>query len=127
MLELLNQSFDDFLASLLSGPLSEEKLEFCNHIYGVTFPCTYLADFLRDTCDVCPREVSDKLPCTARFVRCGGRWIFSLRDWEDPDVRVENLARVQLAVTLGIDVLCNINPLQSSCFPLSQYKCQEVC
>ena len=40
----------------------------------------------------CPREVSDRFPCTARFVRIDGRWIFSLRDKGDPHVHIANLA-----------------------------------
>ena len=67
-------------SNFLSGWLSEVYLEFCNQRYRDKFPSTYLADFLRDACDVCPREVSDRFPCTARFVCCNGRWIFSLRD-----------------------------------------------
>ena len=58
---------------------------------------------------------------------CDGRWIFSLRDWEDPDVRIAKLTQVRRALTFGIDVLCSFNPLQSSCIPLSQYKSQVVC
>ena len=66
-------------SSLLSGRLSEVYLEFCNQRYRDRFPCTYLADILRDACDVGPREVSDWFPCTSRFARFDGRWIFSLR------------------------------------------------
>ena len=50
--------------------------------------------------------------------------MFSLRDWKDPDVHDANSAWVRLAVALGIGVLCSINPLQSSCTPLSQYMSQ---
>ena len=60
-------------SSLPSGRLSEENLEFCNQRNRDRFPCTYLADFLRDACDVCPREVRDRFPFTARFVRFDGR------------------------------------------------------
>ena len=103
ILEQLNQSFKRLPcdSSLLSGRLSEVYLEFCNQRYSDKFPCTYLADFLRDACDVCSQNVSDKFPCTSRFVRFDGRWIFSLRDWKDPDVHVANLARVRRAITLG--------------------------
>ena len=77
------------------------SLRFCNQRHHDKFPCTYLADFLQDACDVCPRGVSNKFPCTARTVRCDGRWIFSLRDREDPDVHIANLAWAQRAVALG--------------------------
>ena len=66
-----------------------------NSVVNVTassFRVLTLADFLRDACDVCPRKVSDGFPCTSRFVRFDGRWIFSLRDEKDPDVHVANLA-----------------------------------
>ena len=79
-------------SSLPSGRLSEVYLEFCDQRYRDKFPCTYLADFLRDACDVCPREVSDIFPFTARFVRFDGRRIFALRDWKDPDVHDANSA-----------------------------------
>ena len=79
-------------SGLLSGRLSDVFLEFCSQRCGVKFSCTYPADFLRDACDVFPRKVSDRFPCTSRFVRFDGRWIFSLRDEKDPDVHVANLA-----------------------------------
>ena len=82
ILELLTQSFDCFFAIcvLFSERLSEAYLEFCNQRYRDKFPCSDIADSLRDVHDLCPRDVSDRFPCTARSVRCDGRWIFSLRD-----------------------------------------------
>ena len=55
-LELLNQYFLRFPCDsmLLCGRLSEEYLEFCNQRYRDKFPCTFLAEFLRDAFDVCP-------------------------------------------------------------------------
>ena len=79
-------------SSLPFGQLSEVYLEFCNQRYRDRIPCTYLADFLRNACDVCAREVSDRFPFTARFVRFDGRRTFALRDWKDPDVHDANSA-----------------------------------
>ena len=74
ILELLNQSFDDFLAIRVFCLDGWVRYTW-NSVINVT--ATSFPDILRDACDVCPREVSDKFPCTSRLVRFDGRWIFS--------------------------------------------------
>ena len=75
----------------------------------------------------CNQHYRDEFPRTSRFVRFDGRRMFLLRNETDPDVHDANSAWVRLAVFLGIGILCNRNPLQSSCIPFSQYKPQVKC
>ena len=120
---------------LIKSSINESRFWWFSNCWNSLFPISLRLFFLNcwvrfslnSVINVTASTSSDEFPRTSRFVRFDGQRVFSLPDWKDPDVHDKSSAWVRLAGTLGIGLRCSLNPLQSSCFPLSQYISQVVC